>query len=53
MVLPYVPASSSQIENVMKALLNGKSKGKKLIDLGSGDGRIVYILVYIFLSNSK
>lgn len=36
--LPYIPATNSQIENVFKAL-NGR-KGK-LVDLGSGDGRIV------------
>nr|SVE93974.1 EOG090X0HEX [Scapholeberis mucronata] len=40
-VLPYVPASTKQVENVVKALLNSPGKGKKLIDLGSGDGRIV------------
>nr|SVE94594.1 EOG090X0HEX [Simocephalus serrulatus] len=40
-VLPYVPASTKQVENVMKALSASKSTGKKLIDLGSGDGRIV------------
>ncbi|OXA44060.1 ATP synthase subunit C lysine N-methyltransferase isoform X2 [Folsomia candida] len=36
--LPYVPATTSQVENVIKAL-----KGRKgtLVDLGSGDGRIV------------
>lgn len=36
--LPYIPATDTQIENVLKAL-SGKSG--KLIDLGSGDGRIV------------
>ena len=39
-VLPYVPASTNQVENVLKALSLVKSGGK-LIDLGSGDGRIV------------
>ncbi|KAG8250117.1 hypothetical protein J6590_005510 [Homalodisca vitripennis] len=36
--LPYVPATSTQIDNVLHAL-----KGRKgnLLDLGSGDGRIV------------
>ncbi|KAG8328592.1 hypothetical protein J6590_106597, partial [Homalodisca vitripennis] len=35
--LPYVPATSTQIDNVLHAL-----KGRKgnLLDLGSGDGRI-------------
>ena len=36
--LPYVPATTQQIENVMQ-LLRGRSG--TLIDLGSGDGRIV------------
>lgn len=40
-VLPYVPASTQQVENVMKALSKNSTGGKKLIDLGSGDGRIV------------
>ncbi len=41
-VLPYVPASTTQVENVMKALTFCRSGGK-LIDLGSGDGRLVII----------
>ncbi|XP_042293927.1 adenine nucleotide translocase lysine N-methyltransferase [Sceloporus undulatus] len=36
--VPYVPASVKQVENVM-SLLKGRSG--KLVDLGSGDGRIV------------
>nr|SVE74537.1 EOG090X0HEX [Daphnia barbata] len=40
-VLPYVPASTQQVENVMKALSRSSGTDKKLIDLGSGDGRIV------------
>nr|SVE92746.1 EOG090X0HEX [Megafenestra aurita] len=40
-VLPYVPASTRQVDNVMKALVQNNIKGKSLIDLGSGDGRIV------------
>ncbi|XP_065222700.1 ATP synthase subunit C lysine N-methyltransferase [Planococcus citri] len=36
--LPYVPATSTQMSNVMKALRN---RSGKLVDLGSGDGRIV------------
>lgn len=43
-VLPYVPASTQQVENVMKALSKSSTGGKKLIDLGSGDGRIVKLL---------
>ncbi|KAL0277838.1 UNVERIFIED_CONTAM: hypothetical protein PYX00_004981 [Menopon gallinae] len=36
--LPYVPATPKQVENVLEAL---KGKSGKVIDLGSGDGRIV------------
>ncbi|CAH0389909.1 unnamed protein product [Bemisia tabaci] len=36
--LPYVPATTTQVQNVMKAL---EGKSGKVIDLGSGDGRIV------------
>ena len=36
--LPYVPATDSQVKNVMAAL---KTRKGTLIDLGSGDGRIV------------
>nr|XP_022902777.1 protein FAM173B [Onthophagus taurus] len=36
--LPYVPATTHQITNVLKAL---KGRRGNLIDLGSGDGRIV------------
>jgi len=37
--LPYVPATDSQLHNVM-SLLAGCKPGR-LVDLGSGDGRIV------------
>ncbi|KAF2882828.1 hypothetical protein ILUMI_23340 [Ignelater luminosus] len=36
--LPYVPATNVQIRNILKALNNRRGK---LVDLGSGDGRIV------------
>ncbi|CAG12675.1 unnamed protein product [Tetraodon nigroviridis] len=36
--VPYIPASKAQVNNVMN-LLNGRKGG--LVDLGSGDGRIV------------
>lgn len=42
--LPYVPATSRQVENVIKMCKRHKTperKTEKLIDLGSGDGRIV------------
>ncbi|KAH9519896.1 hypothetical protein Btru_071163 [Bulinus truncatus] len=35
--LPYIPASSQQVTNVIKAL---KGRAGTLIDIGSGDGRI-------------
>ena len=38
--LPYVPATTKQVDNIIKALSSG-GKGTLLIDLGSGDGRIV------------
>ncbi|KAI8046781.1 ATP synthase subunit C lysine N-methyltransferase [Drosophila gunungcola] len=37
--LPYVPATSEQIQNVLSFL--PKTAGGKLLDIGSGDGRIV------------
>ena len=43
--LPYVPATNQQVENVLKALsINRKNSisKKNLIDIGSGDGRIVF-----------
>lgn len=36
--LPYVPATTQQVENVLKAL---EGRSGTLVDLGSGDGRIV------------
>lgn len=43
--LPYVPATNQQVENVLKALSMNCNKGtnslQKLVDIGSGDGRIV------------
>jgi len=37
--LPYVPATSEQIQNVLSFL--PKNAAGKLLDIGSGDGRIV------------
>lgn len=52
--LPYVPATDRQVKNVMKILR--KRKGN-VIDLGSGDGRIVsyynFYNRYITLCTSK
>ncbi|XP_045604362.1 ATP synthase subunit C lysine N-methyltransferase isoform X3 [Procambarus clarkii] len=36
--LPYVPATNEQVNNVLKAL---RGRSGSLVDLGSGDGRIV------------
>lgn len=38
--IPYVPATPDQLANVRKALAIDGSRGP-LIDLGSGDGRVV------------
>ncbi|XP_053690847.1 ATP synthase subunit C lysine N-methyltransferase [Sabethes cyaneus] len=38
--LPYVPATTKQIGNVLSAI-NTSNKADKLLDIGSGDGRIV------------
>lgn len=52
-VLPYVPATSTQVENVLQALRykrphlknarENEPENIRTIDLGSGDGRIVNI----------
>lgn len=36
--LPYVPATNVQIQNVLSVI---KGRKGKVVDLGSGDGRIV------------
>ncbi|XP_066961979.1 ATP synthase subunit C lysine N-methyltransferase isoform X1 [Macrobrachium rosenbergii] len=36
--LPYVPATTEQVNNVLRAL---RGRSGRLVDLGSGDGRIV------------
>ena len=42
--LPYLPATTRQVKNVIALLHNRKGT---LIDLGSGDGRIVSIVIEI------
>lgn len=45
--MPYIPASKAQVNNVL-TLLRGRKGG--LVDLGSGDGRIVCIIkIFRFL----
>uniref|UniRef100_A0A914LJQ4 Uncharacterized protein n=1 Tax=Meloidogyne incognita TaxID=6306 RepID=A0A914LJQ4_MELIC len=44
--IPYVPATVKQIENVVKLMdqyknANPATRGLKIIDLGSGDGRVI------------
>ena len=42
--LPYVPATTKQLQNVQTALiLYGHQRGSRLVDIGSGDGRIVHL----------
>lgn len=36
--LPYVPATNQQLQNVLQAL---RGKSGSIVDLGSGDGRLV------------
>ena len=42
--LPFVPATPIQLKNVQNALKQfGHKSGSKLVDIGSGDGRIVHL----------
>ena len=38
--LPYIPATDNQLRNILSVLPKNASKNR-LLDLGSGDGRIV------------
>ncbi|XP_066927618.1 ATP synthase subunit C lysine N-methyltransferase-like [Clytia hemisphaerica] len=40
--LPFVPATDNQISNVLKLCKKKQGGGGSLVDLGSGDGRIVF-----------
>ena len=42
--LPFVPATTTQVENVLKVL---RTRSGTLVDIGSGDGRIVRTILYI------
>lgn len=51
--LPYVPATSEQVENVLK-FLPRNAPSQRLLDIGSGDGRIVIgmlilVMVYVYI----
>ena len=39
--LPYVPATEKQIANIFRLAKAPKQNGSTLVDLGSGDGRVV------------
>lgn len=51
--LPYVPATTSQVNNVLLAL---RGRHGSLLDLGSGDGRIVrlpeFFIIYFLIVSS-
>lgn len=51
--LPYVPATSEQVANVLK-FLPRNAPSQRLLDIGSGDGRIVIgmlilVMVYVYI----
>ena len=48
--LPFVPATTTQVENVLKVL---RTRSGTLVDIGSGDGRIVRTILYIDLKIKK
>lgn len=39
--LPYVPATDNQLKNILKVLPKNPQNNVKVLDIGSGDGRIV------------
>lgn len=43
--LPYVPATERQIANIMRMAQGSKGQASTLVDLGSGDGRVVSIIL--------
>lgn len=46
--IPYVPATQQQIKNVISLLKRAPPKMDPIIDLGSGDGRVVSFFIYRF-----
>ena len=42
--LPYVPATERQVANIVRMAQTAKGQGSTLVDLGSGDGRVVCVL---------
>lgn len=45
--LPYIPATDQQIQNVFETVKRVEKVGR-VVDLGSGDGRIVSLIVVLF-----
>lgn len=52
--LPFIPATDSQLKNILKVLPKSPGKNDRVLDIGSGDGRIViesakrgYVYIYI------
>ena len=39
--LPYVPATEKQVANILQMAKTCKKEGSTMVDLGSGDGRVV------------
>lgn len=39
--LPYVPATEKQVANILQMAKTCRKKGSTMVDLGSGDGRVV------------
>ena len=48
-VLPYVPATDLQLENITTAARATLGNAERLVDLGSGDGRVVSLFVIFLL----
>lgn len=39
--LPFIPATNNQLKNILSLLPKNPTKNNRLLDIGSGDGRIV------------
>lgn len=39
--LPFIPATDNQLRNIMKVLPKSPQSNVRVLDIGSGDGRIV------------
>lgn len=39
--LPFIPATDNQLKNILSMLPKNKAGQNRLLDIGSGDGRIV------------